>query len=358
MAASISNANLAGADKRSRIEWVDVAKGLGIILVSFGHLRNGDGQSVWLPALNPLISAIYLFHMPLFFFLAGITFSGRGSFAEFIKRKAKTLLVPYFVFSLYFLAKPIACLLVPTLAASFQTAHNYEIASQLFDVLVMGNGHWFLMALFFAELFMYWLARMLKDERNYLAVGILLILAYHVMGSLGIAKVIPFQLARAVEVVGFMCFGFALKGRIHSAIRMETLIGGFAAFFLTGVFAYVSLGTENAITRELFSIFTALAGTAAFVFLSKLLAGIKPLAYIGRCSLCFYVVNALCLNIAKLGMFRVAHLDLTVAIMPVQLAGGVICTALAMILMQLMNLLIRRWLPWAIGLSPIGYTHE
>lgn len=50
-----------------RIEWIDVAKGVGIVLVSFGHLRNGDGESVWLPALDAPIDAIYLFHMPLFF---------------------------------------------------------------------------------------------------------------------------------------------------------------------------------------------------------------------------------------------------------------------------------------------------
>lgn len=30
-----------------RVEWIDVAKGVGIVLVSFGHLRNGDGESVW-----------------------------------------------------------------------------------------------------------------------------------------------------------------------------------------------------------------------------------------------------------------------------------------------------------------------
>lgn len=43
----------AGSVKRTgnsetRIKWIDIAKGIGIMLVSFsfGHLRNGDGQSV------------------------------------------------------------------------------------------------------------------------------------------------------------------------------------------------------------------------------------------------------------------------------------------------------------------------
>ena len=48
-----------------RVEWIDVAKGVGIVLVSFGHLRNGDGESVWLPALDAPIDAIYLFRSPL-----------------------------------------------------------------------------------------------------------------------------------------------------------------------------------------------------------------------------------------------------------------------------------------------------
>ena len=60
-----------GMSGSKRIEWIDVAKGVGIVLVSFGHLRNGDGESVWLPALDVPIDAIYLFHMPLFFLLGG-----------------------------------------------------------------------------------------------------------------------------------------------------------------------------------------------------------------------------------------------------------------------------------------------
>ena len=55
-----------------RIEWIDVAKGVGIVLVSFGHLRNGDGESVWLPALDAPIDAIYLFHM-----LISVSFGSR-----------------------------------------------------------------------------------------------------------------------------------------------------------------------------------------------------------------------------------------------------------------------------------------
>lgn len=71
-------------EKNKRVEWIDIAKGLGIVLVSFYHLSNGDRQSAWLPGLTALISAIYLFHMPLFYFLGGLTFSRRGGFKAFL----------------------------------------------------------------------------------------------------------------------------------------------------------------------------------------------------------------------------------------------------------------------------------
>jgi fucose 4-O-acetylase-like acetyltransferase len=49
-------------EKDKRIEWVDTAKGIGILLVILGHT-----------ILLPFISVpIYAFHMPLFFLLSGL----------------------------------------------------------------------------------------------------------------------------------------------------------------------------------------------------------------------------------------------------------------------------------------------
>ena len=71
---------------KKRIEWVDAAKGLGLILVVLGHL-----DIPYLPTW------IYTFHIPLFFFLSGFVFSGdKYTFKEFLVNKIKTLVVPYF----------------------------------------------------------------------------------------------------------------------------------------------------------------------------------------------------------------------------------------------------------------------
>lgn len=46
-----------------RLDWIDIAKGIAIILVIVGHT---------VPNPSPLRHAIFSFHMPVFFILAGI----------------------------------------------------------------------------------------------------------------------------------------------------------------------------------------------------------------------------------------------------------------------------------------------
>src|SRR5258706_10382589 len=70
-----ADAALPAASTRVRADWVDVAKGIGIVLVVFGHAVDGllkarlaDAGSGWAAAYF----AVYTFHMPLFFLLAGL----------------------------------------------------------------------------------------------------------------------------------------------------------------------------------------------------------------------------------------------------------------------------------------------
>lgn len=81
--------------KDNRIEWIDICKGIGIILVVIGH--TGIGQ------ISPAIyDYIYSFHMPLFYFLSGLTFKNDkyNSLATFLKRRFWTLILPFLILNL------------------------------------------------------------------------------------------------------------------------------------------------------------------------------------------------------------------------------------------------------------------
>lgn len=73
----------------SRVEYIDVARGIGILLVVIGHNPYVTQQSS-LP-----FSIIYSFHIPLFLFLSGIFFSANNPFTKIVKTRFFSLLVPY-----------------------------------------------------------------------------------------------------------------------------------------------------------------------------------------------------------------------------------------------------------------------
>lgn len=74
----------------TRHRYLDVAKGLGILLVVFGHNR------VVGPEHPQLFSLVFSFHMPLFIFVSGMTFRDAVALPELARRRWYTLLRPYF----------------------------------------------------------------------------------------------------------------------------------------------------------------------------------------------------------------------------------------------------------------------
>ncbi len=74
-------------NKNTRNAVLDIAKGIGIILVIFGHLTC-SGQFAR--------DIVYSFHMPLFFFISGYLFKTRGGGITF-KRGLRKMILPAYV---------------------------------------------------------------------------------------------------------------------------------------------------------------------------------------------------------------------------------------------------------------------
>lgn len=75
----------------TRVKYIDIAKGIGILAVVVGHsLQNGSFP----------LRLIYSFHMPLFFFLAGMCYnSGKYTFVTLLRKRSMQLLMPLVLFS-------------------------------------------------------------------------------------------------------------------------------------------------------------------------------------------------------------------------------------------------------------------
>lgn len=74
-----------------RFDYIDYAKGLGMLCVIWGHIMYA-GLSA---------RVVYAFHIPLFFFLSGMVFSKDryDGVITFLKRRVSSLLIPYAIFS-------------------------------------------------------------------------------------------------------------------------------------------------------------------------------------------------------------------------------------------------------------------
>lgn len=93
--------NLTGVAVRESA-W-DYARGIAIVLVVFGHIVWGLNFSGIVPAGHWLLAtnyAIYTFHMPIFFLLAGTNAASSIGKDGFFHGKVKTILYPYLLWSL------------------------------------------------------------------------------------------------------------------------------------------------------------------------------------------------------------------------------------------------------------------
>jgi len=125
-----------------RIEYIDIAKGIGILLVALAHAD----VSLFSPYLHQWI---YSFHMPLFFFLSGYFFRANTPFWTLLNKRFNTLLKPYLV--------TIALIYIASL--SFTTMRFATVIGRIVKSLY-GTGYyidwvqlWFLPSLFITSLF-------------------------------------------------------------------------------------------------------------------------------------------------------------------------------------------------------------
>lgn len=135
----------------ARTPWIDIAKGIGILLVIYGHVARGV-VAAGLP-MDPGVfavidRAIYSFHMPLFFLLSGFVFLGaleRKSTRSIVYSRIDAIVWPYLLWSL--LSSFIEVML--SAYTNKQTAPSDVLA-----LLWQPRAHfWFLYVLFLASLF-------------------------------------------------------------------------------------------------------------------------------------------------------------------------------------------------------------
>lgn len=174
---------------QKRVEWLDVARGLGMLLVIIGHTMTTPIRDASFYA-HAVYDGIYFFHMPFMFYLSGRTF---GMYRErncsytpgtWVKKKWNTLMVPYlvygvFVYLVFFLANCQGRLHEILEGAGYGTQ---SISEWMYGAVIGDNLYayhlWFIYALFLMNLFVYLILRYGRWQK-----GLLFVLAFVCIGA-------------------------------------------------------------------------------------------------------------------------------------------------------------------------------
>ena len=214
-----------GKLSNNRIQWIDIAKGLGIILIILGHTSN-----------NAILSKyIYCFHVPLFFLISGYLYTKRDNL---IKRKTKSLLLPYCIFSIlsfgYWL---IERMFREQEISSLKVFANIFIAQGPSEKFIYNAALWFLPCLFITEILFDIIYKKTTKNSRFLIIFATSILGY-VYPKITTIR-LPFCIDVAMTALMFYYIGFLFK-QVESKMIFNKKIINILIIILgiIGIFAY------------------------------------------------------------------------------------------------------------------------
>lgn len=280
----------ADAPSRTREISLDVAKGVGIILVVIGHAWRGLESAgmignAWL--FEVIDRLIYNFHMPLFFLLSGMTFQAwalRRPVGEAAISRVTRLLWPLVLWTYLFTAARLA-------AGDAANTQVSGIESLLFFPLPPRDHFWFLWALFLQHLVVLALIRFVTGPLSAPAWATLAVLV--VLASSFTPVGLNAWTVGATTYAGAFLAGLALgQTDFRPAGPLPFLL---AAAVFVGLQAASFQMPASLLTAQVLGIALSLAVLTMIIVLSARPASgaIRLLAYLGIASMGIYLAHTI-----------------------------------------------------------------
>ena len=363
----------------SRIEYIDVARILGIALMYYGHIIE---SSMKLGSETAAIhyKFIYSFHMPLFFILSGYLASrqpAHESWTWFLKKQTYSRLLPYALFSILLL---LPTFFIPSHSVGLDLSSSSGYIRGLFSTFIGGFPvfnipTWFLVCIFVVELFHFVCQRSVLKTISPLALCILM----YVIGTVAAwyatwlnplkllserEFIFPYLMVlEALTGYAFYLFGLSLRStrwfeRLNnggSQFGLALLSLAFVyltydlnqgMFILAAYDAVIMVGSSHG-NPILFPL-TAIAGSLSIISLALLLRRSKTLQFLGANTLVIFALNGVFYHFTNDPLARLAspwiHNSDTLT-----LCYGVIVTITSLLLTIPALILLNKYVPQLVG---------
>jgi fucose 4-O-acetylase-like acetyltransferase len=282
-----------------RIDWIDVARGLGIVLVVLGHSTVADSVE----------TALYAFHMPLFFVLAGRTFKAPRpgeTLGALVRSRFRRLVVPYLVcapvfYALWFFAGRHFGAQAERDVPAWVPLAGIAYANGTGDWLVFNVVLWFLPALFCAEVALWVVLRAAGRGPPAREAG--LVAGAALLGyAIGRFVLLPWGADLALVALVFLFAGVLLARARRGEGGRPILAPGWALLAAAMLAAVVAVNGRVDMAQRRFHLLPlfyagGVAGTLLLLEAARQLARSaalrRPLAYLGRESLMILIFHLL-----------------------------------------------------------------
>lgn len=306
---------------------VDIAKGIGIILVCYGHCKG-----------TIFSYEVFAFHMPLFFMLSGF-FLKQDSFKNFLYKKSRTLFIPFVFFYVFTLLTKVPFQL---LTAREKDPIGGLMSGELFEIEKANSPLWFLVALMTA-LFIIWCVKRIfknKSSQNVAYLGLTLCGLFFCYTKI----TPPLYVAQACLAIPFIIIGSYFHHLGKHVHPCWLFIVSLVVFCISFQFqnGKTNISTLTIDSNPLCFFIPALSGSLMIIGVSMLIARLKKniliqgLAYLGTMSLFIMCLHE---NI------RFGFINKAIHCLPV-FSWGLIETSYLVFGACLMGVIIKFCAPW------------
>lgn len=270
---------------KQRIAYIDLAKGICILLVVFHHLCGED-----LPTDSHLKGCLVSFRMPLYFILSGMFFKEYEGFVGFLKRKVNKLLIPFIAFYIisFLLSLSFFC------DDSALKTIGYFFGGVFIEKTRFNVAIWFLWCLLLINITFYLIFHLCRNiNKNK---GLIIYLICWLLGIIGFTLGtyhinIPFWIDSSLTAMPFFATGYLI--RKYTEILKPNMFDKyfFASIPLCFIFVYyfgrVTVFKTNYMSNSniLFTYTSGIIGTLGVLFTAKLLQWLPVISYYGRYSI-------------------------------------------------------------------------
>ncbi len=293
-------------EEKRRVDYIDLFRGLGILLMVAGYVGFGEKFDY----------IIHAFHMPMFYFVSGMFFDiekvSKVTFIEFIKRKARSLLLPYFIFGVLHY-----CMWSLIHMDDFSFSPLLHMISVNTSGMPIAGALWFLTSIFLVEVIFFMMCKYVKEQKIVVFIVILLAI-FGNLENIILPFKLPYAMGTAFVGIGFFLLANKIRYNQFVANKLYNIPCGInvlivtIAFLLSFANGYINMRVGEYAIIILFWI-NAILWIVCLINFCKYVCNvinknllINLVMYIGKNSIVYLCLNEACILLIRVFLNRVS----------------------------------------------------